>query len=61
MAAKRVTSVKTLNKREEKFKIKFYFDVCDGKVNRIRCQLGFRWEPGMTLCKKFSQVWVSPG
>ena len=35
MAAKRVTSVKTLKKWEEEFKIKFDYDLCDGKVNRM--------------------------
>ena len=38
MAAKGVISTKTLKKWEE-FKIRFDYDLFDGKVNRIRCQV----------------------
>ena len=60
MAGKRVTSVKTLKKWEEEFKIKFDYDLCDSNVNRIRCQLPLQSEPKIKTCKIFSQVWVSP-
>lgn len=46
MAAKRLASVKTLKKWQDEFKIKFDYDLCDEKVNRIRCQLSLRWNPG---------------
>ena len=39
MAAKRVTSVKTLKKWAEEFKIEFYYGLYDQKENRVRCQL----------------------
>ena len=61
MASKRVTSVKTLKKWQEEFKIKFDYDLCDGKLNRIRYQLCLQWKPRIKTCKNFSQVWVSPG
>ena len=38
MTAKKVTSVKTLRNWEEEFKIKFDYDLYDGKENRKRCQ-----------------------
>ena len=60
MAAKRVTSAKTLKKWEEEFKIRFDYDLFDGKVNRIRCQVCWQCEPRIKTCKNFSQVWVSP-
>ena len=46
MAAKRLASVKTLKKWQDEFKIKFDYDLCDEKVNRIRRQLSLRWNPG---------------
>ena len=46
MAAKRLASVKTLKKWQDEFKIMFDYDLCDEKVNRIRCQLSLRWNPG---------------
>ena len=46
MAAKRLASVKTLKKWQDEFKIKFDYDLCDEKVNRIRYQLSLRWNPG---------------
>ena len=47
--------------QQGKFKIKFDHYLCDGKVNRIRCQLCLRWEPKIKRCKNVSQVWVSRG
>ena len=40
---------------------KFDYDLCDGKVNRIRYRLWSQCEPRIKTCKFFSQVLVSPG
>lgn len=41
--------------------IKFDYDLCDGKVNRIRYRLCSQCESRIKTCKFFSQVLVSPG
>ena len=59
MADKRVTTVKTLKKWKEEFK--FDYDLCDRKMNTIRCQLCLTWDSRTKTWKNFSRVWVSPG
>ena len=58
MAAKRVTSVKTLKKWQEEFKIKFGYGLWDGKVSRISCPLCSRWKPRIKTCKNVSVTWL---
>ena len=58
IAANRLASVKTLKKWQDEFKVKFDYDLCDEKVNRIRCQLSLQWKHRIKICSKFSQVWV---
>lgn len=56
MADKRVTTVKTLKKWKEEFK--FDYDLCDRKMNTIRCQLCLRRDSRTKTWKNLSRVWV---
>ena len=41
--------------------IKFDYDLCDGKVNRMIRQLCLQWEPRIKTYENFFKVWVSSG